>query len=56
MNDIDDMTEQQIDEEMKRLHELQRGGQMTPRQARRLESLRIGARSISGCKRPVYWL
>jgi len=55
-NDIDNMTETEIDAEMQRLHKLSETGKMTPLQADRLRRLRTAAFSIRDVKKPAYWL
>lgn len=55
MSDIDNMTEKEIDEEIKSIVDVQRSGNMTPRQAMRLERLRDGARTIRGSKKALWW-
>jgi hypothetical protein len=55
MSDIDNMTESQISDEIKALVDVQRVGAMTPAQARRLERLRDGVRTIRGSKKVMWW-
>lgn len=53
VSDIDNMTENQIDEEIEELVKLKGAGSMTPANAFRLSGLRAGKRAIRGARK---WL
>lgn len=53
--DVDSMTEDEINTEIKELHELIASGKGTPNNARRLMNLRNGKASIEFSKRAAWW-